>query len=54
MSMELEKLKDFIKRKREENDREAPSSAFGVYHSNGYDQAMYEVLREIEKMEKEE
>ena len=54
MSMELEKLKDFIKRKRAENDREVPTNAFSVYHSNGYDQAMYEVLREIEKVEKEE
>lgn len=52
MNIEAEKLKDFIKRKREENEAEAPSSAFGVYHANGYDEAMYEVLREIEKIEK--
>lgn len=54
MYIEAEKLKDFIKRKRVENEAEAPSSAFGVYHANGYDEAMYEVLREVEKLTQEE
>lgn len=54
MSIEAEKLKDFIKRKRAENEAEVPSSTFGVYHANGYDEAMYEVLREIERLEEGE
>ena len=51
MNIEADKIKAFINRRREENEAEAPSSAFGVYHANGYDEAMYEVLREIERLE---
>lgn len=54
MYIETEKIKAFIKRKRKENEAEVPSSAFGVYHANGYDEAMYEVLREVERLEVEE